>query len=70
MSIYNESHCADLTAAEALKEIEHEPKDKAAEKRANNLIGTMLRVASLAGFTVLGLEVEDNRTGKKYRTKE
>lgn len=67
MNIYNDSHCADLTAAEAIRKIEREPKDRAEEKRARNLIGIMLRVASLAGYTVHELTVEDNVTGKKYK---
>ena len=34
MSIYNESHCADLTAAEALKEMEKERREAYIDKRA------------------------------------
>ena len=67
MNIYNDGHCADLTAAEAIKEIEREPKDRAEERRAESLIGTMLRVANLAGYTVRELAIESNRTGKKYK---
>lgn len=67
MNIYNNSHCADLTAAEAMRKIEREPKDRAEERHAESLIGTMLRVANLAGYTVRELAIESNRTGKKYK---
>ena len=67
MNIYNNSHCADLTAAEAMRKIEMEPKDRAEERRAESLIGTMLRVASLAGYAVHELAIESIRTGKKYK---
>ena len=67
MNIYNNSHCADLTAAEAIKNMQREPKDRVEEKRARDMIGIMLRVASLAGYTVHELTVEDKGTGKKYK---
>lgn len=68
MNIYNESHCADLTAAEALKEIEKEQREAYIDKRAKKLFNALVQMIDLAGFELNNrIEVTHRRTGRKYK---
>ena len=64
---YNVSHCADPTPQQAMENIEQAERAAAADKRANKLMGTLLRMADLAVF--VGEEkprIVDRRTGRRY----
>lgn len=59
---YNASGCKDLTAYEALSNIERE------ERRLKKLISALHTVADLAGYTIDNrITVTDKRTGKTWR---
>ena len=65
---YNVSHCADPTPQQAMENIEQAERAAAADKRANKLMGTLLRMADLAGFVVEEKpRIVDRRTGRRYR---
>lgn len=65
---YNTSHCADPTPQQAMGNIEQEQRNAATDKRAGKLMGTLLRMADLAGFVVEEKPcIVDRRTGRKYR---
>lgn len=51
---YNASHCADMTAAQAIDAADAQRNRERLETRAHSVIGTMLRVAGLAGYEVTG----------------
>ena len=65
---YNASRCTDSTAQRAVENIEQEQRNTAADKRAGKLMGTLLRMADLAGFVVEEKpRIVDRRTGRRYR---
>lgn len=61
----NASGCMDLTAYEALRNIEREAE---AEERFKKLLSTIFYITELAGFHIEGrLVIRDKRTGKIWR---
>ena len=61
----NASGYMDLTAYEALKNIDREAE---AEKRYKKLLSTIFYICDLAGFHIEGrLEIRDKKTGKVWR---
>lgn len=61
----NASGCMDLTAYEAIRNIEQEAK---AEERFKKLLSTIFYICDLAGFLIEGrLEIRDKKTGKVWR---
>lgn len=59
---FNASGCKDLTAYEALKNIERE------ERRFKKLLTTLNNVCDLAGFSIVGrITLKDKKTGKVWR---
>lgn len=67
----NDSGCLDLTAYEAIKNVDKESKNKGKDKRndevytAIKLVKNMLRKFDL--IVVNRIEIKDKRTGKIYR---
>ena len=58
---YNASGCKDMTAYDAMKNIEREEQFK-------KLIATIFNICDLAGFRLEGrIEVRDKKTGKLWR---
>lgn len=58
---FNASGCKDLTAYEALRDIER-------GEQVKKLISTILYIVNLAGFRLEGrLVLQDKKTGKKWR---
>lgn len=58
---FNASGCKDLTAYEALRDIER-------NEEAKKLISTIFYIVNLAGFRIEGrLVLQDKKTGKKWR---
>lgn len=71
MNKYNNSHCIDMTAKQAIEEIEHKKKYRDVDKKANELLGTLIRMIGLAGFHLEGrIEITHRRTGRKYRNED
>ena len=67
MEIFNDSHCADLTAAAAIQNLEKAAREEEIDKRARNLMGVVVRMIGLAGFHLEGrLVIRHVRTGRKY----
>lgn len=63
--IYNASGCKDLTAYQALKNIEAEEK---AEARCKKLLTTIFYICDLAGFHIEGrIVLKDKKTGRIWR---
>ena len=63
---YNASGCKDLTAYEALKNVEREEREK--EAKVKRLLTVLLYIADLAGFRVEGrIVLKDKKTGKVWR---
>ena len=63
---YNASGALDLTAYEAIKNVEREEHND--EKRLKQLLATLFNVCDLAGFKVVGrITFEDKKTGKVWR---
>ena len=63
---YNASHCLDLTAYEAINNVDLELKER--EKMAKKVILTIQNVAHLAGFDIVGrIVLRDHKTGKIRR---
>lgn len=61
----NASGCMDLTAYEAIRNIDREAE---AEVRFKKLLNTIFSVCDLAGFHIEGrLEIRDKKTGKIWR---
>ena len=59
---YNESHCHDLTAYEAIKHIEEET------ERFNKVLHILKSICDIAGFSIENrIVLKDNRTGKIWR---
>lgn len=68
MNIYNDSHCADLTAAEAIKEIEKNQREEHIDKRARRLFSALVQMIDIAGFELNNrIEITHRRTGRKYK---
>lgn len=66
---YNASHCADMTAAQAIDAADAQRNRERLETRAHSVIGTMLRVAGLAGYEVTGdLELTHRMSGIGTKT--
>lgn len=65
----NGSGCKDMTAYDAIKNIEREERQKQAEEdRLRKLVMTIFDVCDLAGFHVEGrIILKDKRTGKIWR---
>lgn len=62
---YNESGYPDLTAYEAIKNVDRELE---AEERFKKLLSTIFYICDLAGFHIEGrLVVKDKKTGKVWR---
>lgn len=62
---YNASGCKDLTAYEALRNVETE---KRSEARFKKLLATIINVCELAGFHLEEhIVLRDKRTGKVWR---
>ena len=58
---FNASGCKDLTAYEAIRDIER-------NEQAKKLIQTIFYIVNLAGFRIEGrLVLQDKKTGKKWR---
>lgn len=58
---FNASGCKDLTAYEAIRNIDR-------DEDARKLIKTILYIVKLAGFRIDGrIILEDKRTGRKWR---
>ena len=63
---YNASGCKDLTAYEALKNIEREEREK--EAKVKRLLTVLFYIVDLAGFHVEGrIVLKDKKTGKVWR---
>lgn len=63
---YNASGCKDLTAYEALKNVEREEREK--EAKVKRLLTVLLYIVDLAGFRVEGrIVLKDKKTGKVWR---
>jgi hypothetical protein len=63
--MFNNSGCKDLTAYEAIENVERDRKD---EERIKKLLATIFYVTDLAGFHIEErLVLKDKRTGKVYR---
>ena len=61
---YNSSHCLDLTAYEAINNVDRENKER--DELAKKVIKTIQNVAHLAGFDIVGrITLMDRKTGKK-----
>ena len=61
----NASGCMDLTAYEAIRNVERE---RDAEVRYKKLLSTIFYICDLAGFHIEGrLEIRDKKTGKVWR---
>jgi hypothetical protein len=61
----NASGCLDLTAYEAIRNVEREAE---AEARFKKLLSTIFYICDLAGFHIEGrLEIRDKKTGKIWR---
>lgn len=61
----NASGYMDLTAYEAIKNVDREAE---AEKRYKKLLSTIFYICDLAGFHIEGrLEIRDKKTGKVWR---
>lgn len=61
----NASGCMDLTAYEALRNIEQEA---LAEARYKKLLSTIFYICDLAGFHIEGrITIKDKKTGKIWR---
>lgn len=70
MSIYNTSHCVDLTAKQALDNIKKEEKDDQQKQRAKDLMGCVIRMCSLAGYDVVsGFTIRNRKTEVTYTSK-
>lgn len=65
----NGSGCKDMTAYDAIKNIEREERQKQAEEdRLRKLVMTIFDICDLAGFHVEGrIILKDKRTGKIWR---
>ena len=60
---YNASHCLDMTAYEAISNVDRENRER--EILAKKVIKTIQNVAHLAGFNIEGrVTLRDNKTGK------
>lgn len=58
---YNDSHCKDLTAYEAIENISTE------EKRVAELIRVLKYIVNVSGFEVIGrIGLRNRKTGRKY----
>lgn len=64
---YNASHYVDKTCGQALNNISKKEKEIASRDRAKNFVGIILRMASMCGFHIIGITLQDNRTGKVFR---
>lgn len=61
----NASGCMDLTAYEAIRNVE---RDAESEARFKKLLSTIFSICELAGFHLEGrIEVRDKKTGKIWR---
>ena len=61
----NASGCMDLTAYEAIRNVEREAD---AERRYKKLLSTIFYICDLAGFHIEGrIEIRDKKTGKVWR---
>ena len=68
--IYNLSHKADITAKQALDNINRQEKAAAQKRRANDLLGCLIRMCSLAGYDVFSeIVICDRKTGEVYSSK-
>lgn len=66
-NFYNNSHCADPTAAAAMANMGGERRNAEVDRRARELIGVLVRIVSLSGFCLDSrLELTHVRTGRKY----
>lgn len=64
-SMFNASGCKDLTAYQALRNVEA---DEKAEARYKKLLATIFSICELAGFHVKDrIVLKDKRTGKIWR---
>ncbi len=62
----NASGCWDLTAYEAIRNVDREAAD--AEKRYKKLLSTIFYLCNLAGFHIEGrITIKDKKTGKVWR---
>lgn len=62
----NASGCLDLTAYEAIRNVDREAAD--AEKRYKKLLSTIFYLCDLAGFHIEGrLTIRDKKTNKVWR---
>lgn len=69
-NIYNPSHCKDLTAKDALDNIENEKKKKEQTQRAKDVLGCVFRICSLAGYEVISdITIRSRLTGVVYNSK-
>ena len=61
----NASGCMDLTAYEAIRNVEREAE---AEERFKKLLNTIFYICELAGFRIEGrIVLQDKKTGKVWR---
>jgi hypothetical protein len=58
---YNDSHCKDMTAYEAIENVSAE------EKRVAELIRVLKYIVNVSGFEVIGrIGLRNRETGRKY----
>lgn len=63
--MFNDSGCKDLTAFQAIENVERDRKD---EERLKKLLSTIFYICDLAGFHIEErLVLRDKYTGKVYR---
>lgn len=61
----NASGCMDLTAYEAIRNVDREAD---AERRCKKLLSTIFYICDLAGFHIEGrITIKDKKTGKVWR---
>lgn len=64
---YNNSHCADLTAATAIDNVTKKEKADEAYRRGKDFLGAIIRIANICGYDVIDFIVKDRRSGKLIR---
>ena len=70
MNLFNQSHCADPTAKEAIEDIDKKKKKAEQARRAKDTIGCALRMFSLAGYEVISdIVIRSRTTGATYKAK-
>lgn len=66
-SVYNSSHCVDMTPKLAMDAVNGEQRDAALTHRANDLARLIRTASRLAGFEVVGrFTLRDNVTGREF----